>query len=98
MALSISKMETVYHLSGALHANQVFQLRNFFELSLKNEESITISLAGLDDLDLSAALMFKQLKDEAYKMKKSVTVFNGENQKILGPFLMLEDQQVLTAA
>ena len=86
MALSITKTDMVFHLSGTLHTNQVFQVRNFFQQVLNNEESITISLGGLDNLDLSAALMFKQLKDEAYSFNKHITVFNGENQKILGSF------------
>ena len=98
MALQIEKRENVFTLKGTLHSNQVFEIRNFFQHKLKLDASLIVSLAGLDDLDLSAALMFKQLKDEAYKMNKSFTVFTAGNKKVLGPFLMLEEPVLLAAA
>ena len=98
MSLKIEKKENVFTLAGTLHSNQVFEIRNFFQHKLKSETSLTVSLAGLDDLDLSAALMFKQLKDEAYKMNKNFTVFTAGNKKVLGPFLMLEEPVLLAAA
>ena len=98
MALQISKTANVFTLKGRLSAGEVFQARSFFLHKLSFEESFTISLAGLDDLDLSGALMFKGLKDEAIRINKSVKIVNGENQKILGPFRKLEDQFVLSVA
>lgn len=98
MALQIKKTENVFILKGTLHSNQVFEIRNFFQHKLKSDASLTISLAGLDDLDLSAALMFKQLKDEAYRINKRFTVFSAGNKKVLGPFLMLEEPVLLAAA
>jgi len=97
MALQIQKIENVFALKGRFHSNQVFEIRNFFQQKLKSETTVTVSIAGLDDLDLSAALMFQQLKDDAYKMNKVFTVFSAGNEKVLGPFLML-DEPVLLAS
>lgn len=97
MALEINKTENVFFLKGRLHANQVFQIRSFFEAKLKTEEEVTISLIGLEDIDLSGAMMFKQLKDHAFRTNKSLMVYAGVNKKILGPFSVLEDQYVLAA-
>ena len=98
MALQISKTKNVFTLTGKFNANEVFHVRNFFLHKLRFEDSFTISLAGLEDLDLSAVLMFKGLKDEANHINKSVKIVNSENQKILGPFRKLEDQFVLSVA
>ncbi len=97
MALEIKKTENVFFLKGRLNANQVFQIRAFFETKLKEEGQVTISLAGLDDLDLSGAMMFKHLKDYAFQINKSIMVYAGENRKILGPFAVMEDSNVLAA-
>lgn len=98
MSLRILKTDNVFTLSGRLGANQIFSTREFFMYKLRSEDTLMISLAGLDDLDLSAALMFKSLKDEAFRINKSLTVFTGQNRKILGPFRKLEDQHVLAVA
>ncbi len=98
MALQISKIDKVFTLSGRLGANQIFAIRDFFVYKLRDEDQLIISLAELDDLDLSAALMFKSLKGQAFRINKSLTVFTGKNRKILGPFRKLEDQRVLSAA
>lgn len=97
MALEIKKIENVYLMEGRLGANQVFQINAFFQAKLKIEGELTISLLGLDDLDISGAMMFKHLKDFAFKANKTVSIFTGENKKILGPFTVLEDPYVLVA-
>lgn len=97
MALAVKKVENVFLLEGRLTASQVFQIRAFLESKLIEQGEIVISLSGLFDLDLSGALMLKQLKDFAFQTNKSITIYAGENKKILGPFSVLEDQHVLAA-
>lgn len=97
MALEIKKLKNVFLLEGRLGANQVFQVNAFFQAQLEIEGELTISLAGLDDLDISGAIMFKHIKDIASKTQRAVSIFAGENKKILGPFSVLEDPYVLAA-
>ena len=97
MALAIEKVENVFLLKGRLTASQVFQIRIFLESKLNQQGELVISLSGLYDLDLSGAMMFKQLKDFAFQTNKALTIYVGENKKILGPFSVLEDQHVLAA-
>ena len=80
-----------------LYTNQVFQIRAFFQSKAIQEEQLNINLEGLDDVDLSAALMFKQLKDEAIQENRQIKISVGANEKILGPFRILQDQYVLAA-
>lgn len=97
MALQITKTEQGFLLTGRLHTNQLFEIRNFFKSKLSTSKELSISLAGLDDLDLSAALFFKELKDLAKRTHKKVHISSDNNQKILGPFRKLEDPYVLAA-
>jgi len=97
MALSINYQDSTYFLSGRLYTNQVFQIRAFFQSKATQEEQLSIDLGGLDDVDLSAALMFKQLRDEAIQENRQIKICAGSNEKILGPFRMLQDQYVLAA-
>jgi anti-anti-sigma regulatory factor len=97
MALKITKTDNVYELQGRLCSSQVHEVRNFFISKLKNDSELKICLCNLDDMDLSGAMMLEGLKEEAFKIRKSVQVFFGDNRKILGPFRMM-DQTLLAAA
>lgn len=86
MALQITKQENVYVLSGNLSADQVFEIGRFFNLKLHAEQELHISLAKLDVVDISAALMFKQLFSQAELRNKTCVVYGLKNRKILGAF------------
>lgn len=98
MSLHITRTENVFQLAGNLTGNQVFQIRNFFKTILNSERSLEINLSGLDQLDLSAAMMFQDLKELGLRANKKVTVTNGENRKILGAFRMLGGEVLAVAA
>lgn len=86
MALHIKKQENVYVLSGSLTADQVFELGRFFNLKLHEEERMLISLSDLDAVDISAALMFKQLLSQAKMRSKDCIIYGLNNRKIQGAF------------
>ena len=84
MALRINKQENVYVLSGSLKADQVFELGRFFNLKLHEEQQMFISLAGLDVLDASATLMFKQILFQAKRFNKECAIYGTKDCEILG--------------
>lgn len=86
MALHINKQENVYVLSGKLTADQVFDLGRYFSIKLHAEQELLVSLAGLDVVDISAALMFKQLLSQARIRNKKCIIYGAQNGKILGAF------------
>lgn len=98
MSLQIIKTENKVTLKGNLTANTIFQIRRYCLALLDQNSSLIINLSGLDQLDVSAAIMLRDLKFEAYKMDKVLTVTNGQNQKIVGAFRMLDDQVLQIAA
>lgn len=98
MSLQIIKTENKVTLKGNLTANTIFQIRRYCLALLDQNSSLIINLSGLDQLDVSAAIMLRDLKLEAYKMDKVLTVTNGQNQKIVGAFRMLDHQVLQIAA
>jgi ABC-type transporter Mla MlaB component len=97
MALRITKTDNVFELQGRLCSSQVHEVRNFFNSKLQDDDELNISLCNLDDLDLSGVMMLERLREEAFKTRKSIQVFSGENKKILAPFRMLEQQLTIPA-
>ncbi len=97
MSLQITTTQNEIALKGNLTANTIFQIKRFCTTLLEQEGSLHVNLSGLDQVDVSAALMLRDLQMDAYNTNKVLTVTNGENQKILGAFRML-DHQVLQAA
>lgn len=98
MSLQIIKTENEVTLSGNLTANTIFQIKRYCLALLDQNSSLIINLSGLDQLDVSAAIMFRDLKLEAHKMDKVLTVTNGQNKKIVGAFRMLDHQVLQIAA
>lgn len=97
MSLQITKNQNEITLKGNLIASNIFQMRNYCLTVLGQHKSVKVNLSGLDQLDVSAAIMFRDLKHKAYNMNKGFFVTNGQNEKIAGAFRML-DHQVLQAA
>ena len=92
MALKIQFKKGEYSLQGRLcssHSHEIFQ---FFKSKLNFHDHLTINLAGIDDLDLAAAIMLEDLKKEAKRRNKPVEILLGMNKKILGPFRVLNPQ------
>ncbi|NQX78003.1 hypothetical protein [Gilvibacter sp.] len=97
MALQINKQNKIYELNGSLTADQVFELGRFFNLKLHLENELIISLKKLDTVDISAALMFKQLFSQAAMRNKKCTIRGLKNHKIHGAFRHTEQMHVLSA-
>ena len=97
MSLHITKKDSVYELIGNLSADQVFELGRYFNLKLHEEKVLKISLANLDSVDVSSALMFKQLLSQAQMRNKECIIFGLKNRKILGAFRRTEMVQELSA-
>lgn len=98
MSLHITKTQNEFQLTGNLRANNLFEIKNYFRTILKITPSLHINISRLDQLDLSAAMMFRDLKLEAFNMQKECTVSNGQNEKIVGAFRMLEEQVLQAVA
>lgn len=98
MALQITTNQNEITLKGNLTANTVFQIKRFCVTLLEQNSSLHLNLSGLDQVDVSAALMLRDLQLDAYTANKELTVTNGENQKIVGAFRMLEHQVLQIAA
>ncbi len=98
MSLKITKDQNEVALKGNLTANTIFQIRRYCTALLDQNTSLHLDLSGLDQLDVSAAIMLRDLQIEAYKLDKSFTVTNGQNEKIVGAFRMLDHQVLQIAA
>jgi ABC-type transporter Mla MlaB component len=94
MSLQIIKTENEVTLKGNLTASNVFQIKRYCTALLEQNKALKINLSGLDRLDVSAAIMLRDLKVAAYSADKFLIVTNGQNEKIAGAFRML-DYQVL---
>ena len=98
MALHINKIDGVYTIKGTITASQVHHLRAFFSFRLEREENIGIHLGRVDQLDLSGAMMFKDLQQMAALNDNRCELIFGDNQKIWGAFRMLNYNPTLLAA
>jgi ABC-type transporter Mla MlaB component len=98
MSLQIIKTENEVTLTGNLTANNIFQIKRYCTILLEQHNALKINLSGLDQLDVSAAIMLRDLQVDAYSADKVLTVTNGQNEKIVGAFRMLEHQVLQAAA
>lgn len=98
MSLHLTKIQNEIVLKGNLTANTIFQIKKICKVLLEQHTFLHINLSGLDQVDVSAALMLRDLQLDAYTANKELTVTNGENQKIVGAFRMLEHQVLQIAA
>jgi len=98
MSLHVTKTQNEITLKGNLTANTIFQIKNICKILLEQNTFIHINLSGLDQVDVSAALMLRDLKFDAYKIGKELKITNGKNEKIVGAFRMLDHQVLHIAA
>ncbi|MFT5077500.1 MAG: ABC-type transporter Mla MlaB component [Planctomycetota bacterium] len=94
MSLQIIKSENEVILKGNLTASNVFQIKRYCMALLEQNNALKINLSGLYQLDVSAAIMLRDLKVAASSDDKFLIVTNGQNEKIAGAFSRL-DYQVL---
>ena len=98
MSLQITKDQNEVTLTGNLTANTIFQIKRYCATLLELNSSLIINLSGLDQVDVSAAMMLKDLQLDAFNANKVLTVINGQNEKIVGAFRMLDHQVLKVAA
>ena len=90
MALHINKTERGYALRGCLTSPNVHHLRSMLTYRLHEDQELKVYINELDQLDLSGAMMFRDLNQVALGAGLKLEIIVGDNQKIIGAFRMLE--------
>lgn len=87
MALSIKENNRIFEVNGNLSASNSYQVRKYFEIMLKMNGNIKISLENLDSMDIGSVFELKALAALASRQGKTVTFIGSKNKKIQGAFL-----------
>lgn len=88
MALHLRIEENTIYLKGRLLCKEAYQIKPIIEQSIRNTEDLKINISELDDMDLSGAMVLRDLAKK--EVNKTFNIIRGENQKILGPLKVID--------
>ena len=91
MSLIVIKEKNEFHLFGNLKAHNAYEIRKFFKVLLQKQPSVCINVSALDQIDVSAVMMLKELQFEAFCSQKECVVKKGANKKIEGILSLLQN-------
>lgn len=88
----------VYVLKERITRMQVFEIQDYFKMTLATKNVITIDLHQVDDVDVSGAQMLIYHKEYGKALGKSIRVLGAANNRIKGAFRLIGALELLEAA
>ena len=88
----------VYVLKERITRMQVFEIQDYFKMTLATKSVITIDPHQVDDVDVSGAQMLIYLKEYGKALGKSIRVLGAANNRIKGAFRLIGALELLEAA
>ena len=87
MAIEIKKENETFKIFGAITAQNMESLKNYFESVIHQDERIVLNVERLNHIDKSGAFMLEGLYKSAAFANKVISIVGRQNKKILNQMM-----------